>query len=43
MNPFNIKAVMLDIPEPSMLELRMQNCAGSSELCRIMKLCPSTV
>ena len=30
-NPFNIKAVMLDIPEPSMLELRMQTCAGSSE------------
>ena len=30
-NPFNIKAVMLDIPEPSMLELRMQTCASSSE------------
>ena len=23
--------VMLDIPEPSMLDLRMQTCAGSSE------------
>ena len=31
MNPFNLKAAMLDIPEPSMLELRMQTCAGSSE------------
>ena len=30
-NPFIIKAVMLDIPEPSMLGLRMQTCAGSSE------------
>ena len=30
-NPFNMKAVMLDIPEPSMLDLRMQTCAGSSE------------
>ena len=30
-NPFNIKAVMLDIPEPSMLDLRMQTCAGSFE------------
>ena len=30
-NPFNIKGVMLDIPEPSMLDLRMQTCAGSSE------------
>ena len=27
----NIKAVMLDIPEPSMLDLRMQTCPGSSE------------
>ena len=28
-NPFNIKAVMLDIPEPA--ELRMRTCAGLSE------------
>ena len=27
-NPFNI--VMLDIPEPSILDLRMQTCAGLS-------------
>ena len=30
-NPFNIKAVMLDIPEPSTLALRMLTCVGSSE------------